>query len=72
VTESERAGPLLGLAERLWNAEVDHAPISPLSDARPGLLPEEAYAVIREAAVMNMISKQSGNRDKVWKEGEKI
>lgn len=46
MTESERiASPLLGLAERLWNAEVDHAPISPLSDARPGLLPEEAYAV---------------------------
>jgi len=43
VTESERiASPLLGLAERLWNAEAGHAPISPLSDERPGLLPEEA------------------------------
>ena len=46
MTESEQTGsPLLGLAERLWNAEVDHAPVSPLSDERPGLLPEEAYAV---------------------------
>ena len=46
MTESERSpGPLLGLAERLWNAEIDHAPVSPLSDERPDLLPEEAYAV---------------------------
>ena len=46
MTESERSpGPLPGLAERLWNAEIDHAPVSPLSDERPDLLPEEAYAI---------------------------
>jgi 2-keto-4-pentenoate hydratase len=38
-------GPLLGLAERLWNAEIDRTPVSPLSDDRPDLLPQEAYAV---------------------------
>jgi 2-keto-4-pentenoate hydratase len=38
-------GPISELAERLWNAEFDHAPISPLSAERPGLLSQEAYAV---------------------------
>jgi 2-keto-4-pentenoate hydratase len=46
VTDSEHVpGPLPGLADRLWHAELDRVPVSPLSDARPGLLPEEAYAV---------------------------
>jgi 2-keto-4-pentenoate hydratase len=38
-------GPLPGLADRLWNAEADRAPVNPLSDERPSLLPEEAYAI---------------------------
>jgi 2-keto-4-pentenoate hydratase len=37
--------PLPGLADRLWTAEIDRTPVSPLSDERPGLQPEEAYAV---------------------------
>jgi 2-keto-4-pentenoate hydratase len=46
VTESEH-GPdaLLELADQLWHAEIDRAPISPLSGSRPGLGPDEAYAV---------------------------
>jgi 2-keto-4-pentenoate hydratase len=36
---------LLGLAERLWSAEIDRTPVSPLSDEWPGRPPEEAYAV---------------------------
>ena len=38
-------GPISEIAERLWSAEVDRIPVSPLSADRPGLLPEEAYAV---------------------------
>src|ERR1700729_810796 len=38
-------GPISELAERLWNAELDHPPPSRLSADRPGLLPQEAYAV---------------------------
>src|SRR3984957_2681306 len=38
-------GPVSELADRLWRAEADRVPVSPLSDERPGLLPQEAYAV---------------------------
>jgi 2-keto-4-pentenoate hydratase len=33
------------LADRLWNAEVGCAPVSPLSEERPDLLPGDGYAV---------------------------
>jgi 2-keto-4-pentenoate hydratase len=42
---SAAQGPISELAERLWNAEIDRISVSPLSDERPGLRPEEAYAV---------------------------
>jgi 2-keto-4-pentenoate hydratase len=38
-------GLISELAERLWSAEAGRIPVSPLSAERPGLLPEEAYAV---------------------------
>jgi 2-keto-4-pentenoate hydratase len=37
--------PLAELAERLWDAGASRAPVSPLSGMRPGLRPEEAYAI---------------------------
>jgi 2-keto-4-pentenoate hydratase len=38
-------GSVSELAERLWSAEADRTPVSPPSAERPGLLPDEAYAV---------------------------
>lgn len=36
---------IVGLADLLWRAEVDRTPIEPLTDTRPDLTVEDAYAI---------------------------
>jgi 2-oxopent-4-enoate hydratase len=36
---------VVGLADRLWRAEVERTPIEPLTDTRPELTVEDAYAI---------------------------
>jgi 2-keto-4-pentenoate hydratase len=38
-------GNLVRLADSLWRAEIDLSPISPITDAQPGLGIEDAYAI---------------------------
>jgi 2-keto-4-pentenoate hydratase len=38
-------GNVARLADRLWQAEIDRSPISPITDAHPGLGIEDAYAI---------------------------
>ena len=36
---------VVGLADRLWRAEVDRTPIAPITALRPDLTVEDAYAI---------------------------
>src|SRR3954466_10765223 len=36
---------VVALADRLWNAEVERTPIEPITDVRPDLTVEDAYAI---------------------------
>src|SRR5258708_29438642 len=38
-------GNVAGWADRLWRAEIDRSPISPITDDHPGLGLEDAYAI---------------------------
>lgn len=40
-------GAVVELADRLWQAEAQRVPVAPLTDERPDLGPDEAYAVQR-------------------------
>src|ERR1022692_333175 len=39
------AGNVAQLADRLWQAEINHSPISPITDTDPGLAIDDAYAI---------------------------
>ena len=38
-------GIVAEVADRLWRAEIEHSPISPITDAHPELALEDAYAI---------------------------
>ena len=38
-------GIVAEVADRLWQAEVDRSPISPITDAHPELVIDDAYAI---------------------------
>ena len=44
VSDAQDIG-IVGLADRLWQAAVDRAPIEPLTGLRPGLTVQDAYAI---------------------------
>ena len=53
------ATTVVALADRLWQAEVERAPIAPITDVRPDLTVEDAYAI-------QATTSSGGSRRAAW------